>query len=326
MKKFTVLIVSCTVLFIAVSFLSTIITTKLNLYKQKKEQIANELNFENRLLNAWEWVPGNSIGEEKVALWQDLENKAKAHYNGTIIYALILGGIVFAFVGINFFVYKDKSHVFQAKGITIVFASLSFLYLGLQSPLLELHAYNKDLAFEIPIDISLKEIDFIGGFFSDLGVEDFKYDFSQTFEGRTYYLYQNKSIFQLIGLLYTGGNYLVSIILILFSVVFPLIKLIASIFVLANPLKPTSKKTYATIKNLGKWSMADVFVAAIFLAIFSFSTMNVGIDTGSTTLIGTYFYLLFVVLSISSGTYLKKAMARADENASVAIQAEEKAV
>ena len=59
--------------------------------------------------------------------------------------------------------------------------------------------------------------------------------------------------------------------------------------------------------------MADVFVSAIFLAIFAFSNMEVGIDTGASTLAGTYFFMLFVTISISSGAYLKKAMKQAQD-------------
>ena len=77
-------------------------------------------------------------------------------------------------------------------------------------------------------------------------------------------------------------------------------------FVFMNPHTKFSRKAVPIINNLGKWSMADVFVASIFLAFFSYTNMNVGVDTGSTTLIGTYFFLTFVILSISSGSVFKK--------------------
>lgn len=304
MKKFIVLIVSLIILTVSVVLLSGIISAKLGAYKAKKEQIAEELSFENRLMTPWEWIPGSTVGEGKVEVWRKLELEAQAKYNGALFYGGVLAIVIFLFVGINFLAGKNKENQYQIYGLTVIFAALSFLYLGLQSPLLEIHAYNKDLAFEVPIDVDFDEMDYIGS----LGLGEFKYDFEQTFEGRTYYLYQNKSIFQLIGLLYTGGNFLIAIILILFSVVFPLFKLIASVILLLNPSKPSNANLYKVVKNLGKWSMADVFVSAIFLAIFSFSNMNAGVDTGSTTLVGSYFFLAFVVISISSGKYLKKAM------------------
>ena len=68
-------------------------------------------------------------------------------------------------------------------------------------------------------------------------------------------------------------------------------------------------KSISIINKLGKWSMADVFVSSIFLSVFSFSNMNSGVDTASKTLIGIYFFLAFVVLSIISGVFLKKIVA-----------------
>ena len=65
---------------------------------------------------------------------------------------------------------------------------------------------------------------------------------------------------------------------------------------------------------LGKWSMADVFISAMFLAVFSFTNMNEGVDTGSTTLIGMYFFLSFVILSIFSGFVLKKLVQKKKES------------
>jgi hypothetical protein len=188
----------------------------------------------------------------------------------------------------------------------MIIAALSFLYVGLSSPFLEIHAYNKDLTFKIPLNVDLSGIDlpYLGNY--DLG--NYEYQLDQVFEGRTYYLYQNKSVLELITLLYTGGNYLIAIVLIVFSILFPLIKLISSLGVLIRPKTKQSRKTYDTIKSLGKWSMADVFVSAIFLGVFSFANIGEGIDTGATTLIGTYFYLLFVLFSIGSGKYLKKVI------------------
>ncbi len=311
MKKFGFLSISTIILVVSVIFLSVVITQQLTAYKSKKEEIAAELNFEKRLMNAWEWIPGSTVGEQKVKQWMQLEEEAKAHYNGGLLYGGILAVILVLFASFNFLHYRNKPHQWQARGLVMIISAVSLLFLGLQSPLMEIHAYSKDLAFSFPIDINLNEMDYIG----QLGLGEYHYNYERVVEGRTYYLYQNKSIFQLIALLYSGGNFLVAIILILFSVVFPLVKLITSVFVLIHPQKLRSAKLYNRIKNLGKWSMADVFVAAIFLALFSYANMNVGIDTGTATLIGTYFYLAFVILSISSGLYLKKAMVMSTQQA-----------
>ena len=189
----------------------------------------------------------------------------------------------------------------------MIFCSISFLFLALQSPFLEVMAYNKDLTFTVPIDVDFDEMDFIGG----LGLGDFQYDYEEVFEGRVYYFYQNKSVLELIQLLYTGGNFAVAILVVFVTILFPFFKFIASLIILASPHKPSSLKLYRVIHNLAKWSMIDVFTAGLFLAYFAYSNMNLGVETGAETLIGLYYFLVFVVLSINSGQYLKKAMKRA---------------
>ena len=114
-----------------------------------------------------------------------------------------------------------------------------------------------------------------------------------------YYYYQSKSIAQLITILFDDKNFLVGISILLFSIILPILKLSLTLFL------ALSSKSYHTLSKIlsyvGKWSMADVFVASCFLAYLSFSNMNVGIDTESKTLVGLYFFFSYVVLSIIMG-------------------------
>jgi hypothetical protein len=311
MKKFTFLFVSFIVLFSTVVILTFTISTYLSDYHARKIEMAETLNFEDRLLNVWEWIPYNTVGEKKVAYWQKLESEASVLYDRACVMGALLAGIVVLFMVINLLYYIRKEHKLQAYGLTMVFAALSFLYLGLQSPFLEIEGYNKDLAFKVPIDIDLDAMPVTDLIKLGMGQPEakfghFEYDLDQTFEGRVYYFYQNKSILELIKLLYTGGNFVVALCLLMFSILFPVTKLLTSMFVFMNPQTGFARRAVPIINSFGKWSMADVFVAAIFLAYFSFANMNVGVDTGSTTLIGTYFFLSFVVLSILSGSVFKR--------------------
>ncbi|WP_070136932.1 paraquat-inducible protein A [Crocinitomix algicola] len=293
--------------FCGVVVFSVSITTALSEYKEKKEEVAATMNFEKRLFNAWEWVPGNSVGEEKVKEWGRLEMEARTFYRKAINFSLLLGILVAMYVIFNNLMYRKKESNYQVFGLVMIFCSISFLYLAIQSPFLEVMAYSKDLKFQIPIDVNFDEMDFIGG----LGLGEFKYDYEQVIEGRTYYLYQNKSVLELIRLLYTGGNFLVAIIVVVVTILFPVYKFILSLLVLLRPYKKNSFKIYRSIKNLGKWSMLDVFTTAIILAHFAYTNMNEGVDTGSETLVGLYYFLVFVALSINSSQYLKKAMLKA---------------
>ncbi len=288
MKSFRLLFLSFIGLAIGVFFLTALIEGRVTAYKHVKEDIAEQLSFKERLASISGWIPFTGEGDEAVETWLTLEKKATAKYKAGLAYAAILVALVFLFVALNVLAYRNTTKKYQAFGMVMIFSALSFLYLGLKLPLIEIMAYNKDLTFDLSI-------------------------YSHTFDGRVYYLYQNKSILQLIGILYTGGNFLVAIILMVVSVVFPLVKLIVSLVILMGPEKEKNKKRYIFIRNLGKWSMADVLIAAIFLAFFAYSNMEVGVDLGSETLIGTYFYLIFVALSINSGQYLKKAMKQNQE-------------
>jgi len=280
MRKFKVLILSTVLLFFCVTFLSTKIIQQLNQYKVNKNEIADLLNLENRVLDGSEILPFFGNGESKLEEWDVLYKEASGEYDTALKYGFALLVVVLVYAFINYLIYQSTVEKRRVLGIVFIFAALSFLYIGLQTPFIEVEAYS---------------IDFKLG--SGL--------FSKTFEGRTYFLYQNKSVFELIKLLFTGGNLLVGLCVVLFSIVFPLFKLFVSLIALIKPNTKLALRSVSIINKLGKWSMADVFISAVFLAVFSFASMNVGIDTASNTLIGLYFFLAFVLLSIVSGQFLK---------------------
>lgn len=307
MKKFRFLLISTLLLFFGVVIFSVSITQSLSSYRLKKEQIVSELNFKERVTSASEWIPGNSIGEQKVAIWQNLEASASSFYRDAVVTSIFLVVFMLAFVAMNVSVYYKKDHKYRVYGFVMIFCSVSFLFLALQSPFLEVLAYNKDLTFSLPINVNFDEMDFIGG----LGLGDFQYDYEEVFEGRVYYFYQNKSVLELIQLLFTGGNFAVALVVIFVTILFPFFKFIASLIILISPQKRSSLKLYRIVYNLAKWSMVDVFAAGLFLAYFAYTNMNLGVDTGAETLIGLYFFLIFVTLSINSSQFLKKAMKKA---------------
>jgi hypothetical protein len=307
MRKYAVLLISLFLLILATVWLSAAISCKLNLYKTIKEETAESMSFQNRILNAWEWLPGNTIGQEKRERWEEKETEAADVYGYVNRYTIYLILVLTIFIVLNVVVYQHKPYKYSIYGLIMVFSSFACLYLGLQAPFIEIFAYSKDFTVQFPIEVNLNNYPLIKYLdLQELG--EIKYDFKETFEGRVYYMYQNKSILELVSILYTGGSYLVAILLMLFSVIFPLIKGITSIKLLFFPNGKNVVKTYEKIMNLGKWSMADVFVSAIFLALFAYSNFSVGVNTGSSTLIGTYYFLAFVVMSIGAGYYIQKAI------------------
>ncbi|MEL6988227.1 MAG: paraquat-inducible protein A, partial [Bacteroidota bacterium] len=67
-----------------------------------------------------------------------------------------------------------------------------------------------------------------------------------------------------------------------------------------------NSKLYGFVKYIGKWSMADVFVVAIFLGFLAFNNMQTGIQTRSHVLLGLYFFLTYCVVSIVSSSFIKR--------------------
>ncbi|WP_027418510.1 paraquat-inducible protein A [Crocinitomix catalasitica] len=307
MKSYFAILFSAFIFFGFVIYFSFKIDNKLSEYKDIKEDIAKQLNFKERILNGWEWLPGNEIGKSKREYWEKQETKADNVYGFVNRYSIFLILTVVIFVVFNVLFYQYKPIKYNVYGLLMVFSAFAFLFIGLKSPFIEIFAYSRDFTVKFPIDINLNDYPLIS--MLDLGEwGKIKYNFEATFEGRTYYMYQNKSIVNLLEILYTGGNFIVAIMVGLFSVIFPIVKLTSSIFIIFNPHSKRSQSLFVYIKNLGKWSMADVFIAAIFLSIFAYTSLNVGVETGARTLYGTYYFLLFVLLSIGSGYYINKVL------------------
>lgn len=294
MKKLTFLFVTMILVFVATSMFTLRITKNLNRYLEKKMEVAELLDTRNRMGDAWEWVPIDFLNpaDEKMEKKFELETAANRYYGKAEKEGWIMAGIVLGFILLNYVVYRNTDQKHQAYGLSLVFSALCFLYLGLNSPFLEIEAFMDD--FALTADFGIGETELV-------------------IDGRVYALYQNKSVLELIKMLYLGGNIVVAILILFFSIIFPIVKLTSSIIVFLAPGAKYSQKAVAVIDKLGKWSMADVMVAAIFLAYFSFANMNVGVETGSSTLIGLHFFTAFVVFSIASGIFLKRTVIQASQ-------------
>jgi len=128
--------------------------------------------------------------------------------------------------------------------------------------------------------------------------------------------YQSKSIVEVTQTLWRGGTWdlkLVGVLVIMFSIIFPAIKLLLSgLFLWVDKVRH-SKLAQGFIFHLGKWSMADVFVVAIFMAYIGFygiisSQLNgisqnqggFAIETVNYSRLapGAFFFTAYTVLSI----------------------------
>jgi len=106
-----------------------------------------------------------------------------------------------------------------------------------------------------------------------------------------------------------------------FSILFPLTKLILSAFYLFNDRIAQNKTVQNIIFHLGKWSMADVFVVAMFMAYIGFygivTSQLSNIDNNATGYAvetlnysrlapGALYFTLYCILSIGIGIMINR--------------------
>lgn len=133
---------------------------------------------------------------------------------------------------------------------------------------------------------------------------------------------QTRSILGTVRELWRSGDYLVSLLILVFSIVVPVTKgsmLLASLAAVSDAMK---RRLVSLVDLIGKWSMADVFVVAVFLAFLatrsqgqtnSFSVpvlitqvdVNMATELTSTLGPGFYYFLGYCLFSIAWTQVLK---------------------
>lgn len=137
--------------------------------------------------------------------------------------------------------------------------------------------------------------------------------------------FQTKSVIDVAWLLMTNGKLqmiFVGLLVVLFSVIFPLAKLAASLVYLydAKSLRRSPVIQFFALKS-GKWSMADVFVVAMFMAYIGFDGMasnqlatfvettgtaaQVLTTNGTTLEIGFFMFLAFCLTSMATSSLIE---------------------
>ncbi|CAF1253361.1 unnamed protein product [Adineta ricciae] len=106
---------------------------------------------------------------------------------------------------------------------------------------------------------------------------------------------QTRSILTTITFLFERKAYLPGVLIAIFSVVIPFLK--AGLLLLMNISKSAryNYTVYTIVRDWGKWSMADVFVTAVFLSYLS-TTVVANIE--ATLLPGFYCFLVYCITSL----------------------------
>lgn len=297
------------------------------------------LGFKDRLLNQDEWIlliSGKLITSIEDTVWLEKKKNseakliaAKESYEVALSKSYWIGYLAGGLLLLTILLYAGGKKLFHAMGASFTSMSLIFLYVGIFSPLIQIHAYDENL--KIPIVIKFDEMAAWGDEYLNEGasyleswskylgyeidipeyhplsflIDGYQYDHSVVFEGRTYYYFQSKSIDSIIRLLYKDQNNAIANVILAFSVIIPLLKLLFTILLLYWEKARKNKTITIILTLIGKWSMADVFVAGVFVAYFSFHAMHMGqIETESSVLLGFYFFLSYAVVSILASVML----------------------
>ena len=107
--------------------------------------------------------------------------------------------------------------------------------------------------------------------------------------------FESKGVIGSIVKLYESGDIVVAIVILLFSVVVPGLKVLSLLFVSIFMESKFAHSIIKFFKMIGKWSMVDVFVVAVFLV---YLTANKGDVSRAEVEVGLYFFLAYVIVSM----------------------------
>lgn len=172
------------------------------------------------------------------------------------------------------------------------------MFVGITTPMIDMEARISELSFVL-------------------------FDHEVTFKDQVLF-FQSKSILDVFHLMITHKELqmkLVGVLLVTFSVIFPMFKLLATFAYFYDYCSARSKKVvqFFVLKS-GKWSMADVMVVAIFMAYIGFNgvinsqlnnikeagaDLNVMTTNGTSLQPGYYIFLAYTILAMFLSNFLK---------------------
>jgi hypothetical protein len=218
----------------------------------------------------------------------------------TYFYSYVLMGIL-SFCLLGWILLRKATHLHTTLFIISALLALVVLITGLVTPMIEIDARIKELSFKL-IGETLK--------FNDQVI-----------------FYQSKSITDVVQILIETGKFdsmVVGVLILAFSIVFPIGKLIATqIYLLGKDSLRNLKVIQYFAFRSGKWSMADVNVVAIFMAYIGFkgildsqlSTMDIkteslaSVSTNQTSLQpGFILFVSFVLFTLILSEILHRNM------------------
>jgi hypothetical protein len=256
---------------------------------------ANDVNRSENILAKYEVSDVPSFNSNSAILLDGLQQRA-------YFFTYVVLGIMILFL-VMWWILRNQKQLHTLLFILSVLLTFVVLFVGLTSPMIEIDARIKEMSFLL-----------IGEKIS--------------FHDQVIF-FQSKSIVDVVRILMETGKYdsvIVGALILIFSIVFPIGKLLATkLYLLGNEKWRNNKLIRFFAFKSGKWSMADVNVVAIFMAYIGFkgildsqlSTLNMkteslaSISTNETSLQpGFILFLAFVLFSLILSVILKRITAK----------------
>lgn len=135
------------------------------------------------------------------------------------------------------------------------------------------------------------------------------FSFSQPFMESEKFFFINRqySLLQSIHRMWERNFHFLAVVVFVFSVIFPLLKLFLILVVWFKPFSANHRERMLSLtSNLGKWSMLDVFVTAVLVvAISARAVISIHMR------IGIFLFTAAIILSILLSLYVERAARRA---------------
>ncbi len=212
------------------------ITAKLSAYADKTFSKVDYAEHD-RILAKYEYTDHDQAVSELETIVLALDYKLKKYlYAGLFVGLLCMIGVLFTPL------------ISRWEFVMYTLISLGLLGAGLFLPMIEIDARIAELGFSL------------------LGEP-------VSFSDQILY-YKSKSILEVVTMMLTQGKpdvLFVGVLVLLFSVLFPVAKLLTSLFYIFVPTLGKNSFVRFMIFRTGKWSMADVMVIAIFMSYIGFS-------------------------------------------------------
>lgn len=123
------------------------------------------------------------------------------------------------------------------------------------------------------------------------------------FGGQVFEIFsETRSILQTIRSLNESGNRFVAGLILLFSVIVPFAKGLILVAILVLHDRTQQSKLFYFVRNISKWSMADVFVVGVYVAFLSAKASE---NLDATLGIGFYLFALYCLISLAALQIMK---------------------